>query len=161
MYAHTLSPFAAYCLRISLVLISCSRRERQGGRTKERKRERETLSPNCEQEIVQRPDDTSLSPLQEVYFPIRPSVHLSVHLSIIGYPNTNTEQERQATQKRNKGLPLPLSLPLSIRISFHRSKQPKLFSGARCWICSWRFEKKKKKEFCQVLPGWFLSLEVI
>lgn len=129
---------------------------------KRREGERETLSPNCEQEIVQKTRRYLTLSSKEVYFPIRPSVHLSVHLSIIGYPNTNTEQELDRLHKREtKGsLSLPLSFPLSIRISFHRSKQPKLFSGGRCWICSWRFEKKKK-EFCQVLPGWFLSLEVI
>lgn len=130
MYVHTLSPFAGYCLRISLVLISCSRRERQGGRTKER--ERETLSPNYEQEIFFYCTKTrrylTLSS-KEVYFPIRPSVHLSVHLSIIGYPNTNTEQERQATQKRNKGLSLSLSPSLDKNILSPIQTAKTLFGG--------------------------------
>lgn len=82
MYAHTLFPFAGYCLRISLVLISCSRREGEREEERKKERERETLSPNCKQEIVQKTRRyLTLSPTRSV-FPhssFRPSIRPSIH----------------------------------------------------------------------------------
>lgn len=127
MYAHTLFPFAGYCLRISLVLISCSRRERQGGRTKER--ERETLSPNCEQEIVQRPDDTLLSPTRSV-FPhssfrssIRPSIHHRIPEHEHGTRTTGYTKEKQ------RALSLSLSPSLDKNILSPIQTAKTLFGG--------------------------------
>lgn len=72
---------ATACVFLSSLNILLEKRE--AGRENERKRE--TLSLNCEQEIVQRPDDTLLSPTRSV-FPhssfrssIRPSIRPSIH----------------------------------------------------------------------------------
>lgn len=161
MYIRSPSSRVTACVFLSSLDILLEKREggREGGRTKER--ERETLSPNCEQEIVQRPDDTLLSPPKKCISPfVLPFIYPSIYPSSDTRTRTRNKNDRLHKRETKGSLSLSPSLPLSIRISFHRSKQPKLFSGGRCWICSWRFEKKKK-EFCQVLPGWFLSLEVI
>lgn len=117
---------ATACVFLSSLNILLEKRE--AGRENERKRERETLSPNCEQEIVQRPDDTLHSPPKKYISPfVLPSIYPSIYPSSDTRTRTRNKNDRLYKRETKGSLSVSPSLDKNILSPIQTAKT--LFGG--------------------------------